>query len=289
MVGAAGAVDQARADAADVVVQVLDHGVVPGPEARPLPDPGHVGHVAPQAQRRRVEPGSTVAGIGGGDVGAVGRLHRQHGEERPVSGVAAVATGAAGRAAPSCAADVGTQMLDQQVAPRIGLVAGQPLRRLAVGAEGVALVLVVGGVVPHPVVKAAGGRVARSDRGRWCRPATCRRSVVAGGIEGVGHRGQPATADTRSPPRRSGASRQQRAAKRRAPRRPRHGAVEAHPLACQVVDIGRKHVAVAAVAGGVGAVLVAEDPHHVGPSRGTQGKPVTHACHLPSAGLDAEK
>ena len=145
--------------------------------------------------------------------------------------------------------------------------------------------LVVGGVVAHPVVEAAaalGGHVVIAVVGAVEVPLADVGGVVAGGIEGVGHRGQ--LWGQRTPVRHYAAlvgiaSGQQGAAKRRAPRCPGHGAVEAHALARQVVDVGREHVAVAAVTGGVDAVLVAEDPHHVGPARGMQGKPLTHAGH----------
>ena len=115
----------------------------------------------------------------------MGRLHREHGEERPVVGVVAVAPRAA---------DVGAQVVDQQVAPGIGLVAGQPHRRLAVGTERVALVLVVGGVVAHPVVEAAAAfrrHVVVAVVGAVQVPLADVGGVVAGGAEGVGTVGSP--------------------------------------------------------------------------------------------------
>ena len=146
--------------------------------------------------------------------------------------------------------------------------------RLAIGTERVVFVLVVGGFVAHPVVKAAaapGRNVVIAVVGAVQVPLADVGGVVAGTGEGVGHRGQlgvqPAPV-RHHPALVRVAPGQQRAAKRRTPGRPRHSAVEAHPLARQVVDVGCEHVAVAAVAGGVGAVLVAEDPHHVGPPAG---------------------
>ena len=213
------------------------------------------------------------------------RLYRQHGKERLIVGFGTLACIAAGRTALSGAADVGAQMLDQQVAPGIGLVAGKPHRRLAVGAERVALVLVVGGVVAHPVVKAAAplrGHVVVAVVGAVQVPLADVGGVVARSVEGVRHGGhlrRQRTAVGHHAALMRVAPGQQRAAERRAPRRPGHRAVEAHPLARQIVDVGREYVAVAPVAGGVGAMLVAEDPHHVGPPRVVQRQPLTHAAH----------
>ena len=262
-----------------------------------------------------MDAGGAVGRVGGGDVGAVRRLHRQYGEEGPVvgpgrgggeaaagtraavhaagGGARAAAGGArvAGRGArappgavraASCGTDVAAQMGDQQVAEGVGLVAGQPHGRLAVGAVHVALVLVVVVLVAHPVAEPAaplrrhvmGGVVAAVQV-----PLADVGGVVAGGLErmrdGGDVRGQGGGRAGGSGLMRVAAG-QQRAAKRGAPRRAGDRGVEAHPLARKIVDVGREYVRVAAVAGGVRAVLVAEHPQHVGRARRAQCQPVAH-------------
>ena len=240
--------------------------------------------------------GSAVGRVGGRHVGSVRRLHRKYGKEGPVVGpfrsrreraggtrAARPDRAADGRGrATRRAADVAAQVLDQQVAEGVGLVAGQPQRRLAVGAVHVALVLVVVVLVAHPVAEPAaplrrhvvGGVVAAVQV-----PFADVGGVIAGGFERVRDggdlRGQRGGRSGGSGLMRVAAG-QQRAAKRGAPRRAGDGGVEAHPLAPQVVDVGREYVRVAAVAGGVRAVLVAEHPQHVGRARRAQRQQVAH-------------
>ena len=103
--------------------------------------------------------------------------------------------------------------------------------------------------------------------------------VIAGVVERGGHGGQFGR-QTDAVGHHSGlvgiAAAQQRAAERRAPRRAGHRAIEAHALAAEVVEVGGGNVGVAAVAGGLGAVLVAKDPQHVGPPHWRQHPWVIH-------------
>ena len=279
---------QRLADAADVVVQILDHRVVAGElEAGARPDGRRRRHVGPQAEGGRVDARRAVGGVGGRHRGAVRRLHREDGEEWLVGGAGVGRGQRAARFGPApAAAHVAAQMVDEQVAQGVGLVAGQPLRRLAVAAVHVAVVLVVVVLVAHPVAKAAAplrGHVVRAVVAAVQVPLADVRGVVAGGGERV-RRGGELRRQRRRGADGAGLMRvaagKQGGAKRRAPRRAGHRAVEAHTLPRQIVDVGREHVVVAAVAGGVGAVLVAEDPQHVRRPRGAQGEAFAHGFAL---------
>ena len=246
-------VDQRLADAADVVVQVLYLAIVAGQfVARLVLHPGHGGDVAAQLDLRRAQVPGAVRRIGRRHVGPMRRLHRQHGEEGLVLLPAAV--------------DVAAQVLDQQVAERVGHVAGQAPRPLAAGAVHVVLVLVVGGLVADPVAEATappGRHVVVGIVGAVQVPLADVGGVVAGAVERSGHGGiggrQPDAVGDHPGLVRIAAA-EQRAAERRAPRRAGDRTVEAHALAPEVIEVGGGDVGIAAVAGGLGAVLVAEDP-----------------------------
>ena len=262
-------VDQRLADAADVPIQVLDLSVVAGQfGARFFLHPGHGGHVAAQLDLRRAQVPGGVRRIGGRHVGPVRRLHREHGEE--------------GLILLSPAANVIPQVLDQHVAEGIGHVAAQPPRPLAAGAVDVVLVLVVGGLVADPVAKAAAPLrrdVVVGVVGAVQMPLSDIGGVVAGDVERGGHGGrggrQPDAVGHHAGLVRVAAT-EQRAAERRAPRRAGHRAVEAHALAPEVVEVGRGDVGIAPLAGGLGTMLVAKDPQHVGSPQRRQRHWVIH-------------
>ena len=78
-------------------------------------------------------------------------------------------------------------------------------------------------------------------------------------------------------------TRHERAAKRRAPRRTGNRAVKTHALACEIVDIRRKHIGITPIAQCVCAVLIPKNPDDIGFAYRTKRKLFTHRKSLSNA------
>lgn len=244
-------------DAADIPIEVFDHGAVAGDiEPGLFLNPRDFGNIAAELDFGRFA-GSAIGRMVGRNVGTVGRLDGEGGKKRLVFAVRVFG------------ADVIGEVLDKAVGKGIGFVAIEPNRFFATASMDITLVLIVIVFVAQPVIEAAaavwrddigsigaievpfadiGGMVAGLaegscdggdfgvERGRGFDDAVL--MGVGAGEEGTSERGAPWSSGDR--------------------------AVVAPSLAGEVIEDGRIEVGIVPVAEGLGAVLIAEDPDNVG-------------------------